>query len=44
MIFDFSMPLIDGTLLFLLISKVYENSVAAAQGAAVAPRVGPGLG
>jgi len=26
MIFDFSMPLIDGTLLFLLISKVYENS------------------
>lgn len=25
MIFDFSMPLIDGTLLFLLISKVYEN-------------------
>lgn len=29
MIFDFSMPLIDGTLLFLLISKVYENSVPA---------------
>jgi len=27
MIFDFSMPLIDGTLLFLLISKVYENSL-----------------
>jgi DNA-binding response OmpR family regulator len=26
MIFDFSMPLIDGTLLFLLISKAYENS------------------
>src|SRR5665213_742886 len=26
MIFDFSMPLIDGTLLFHLISKVYENS------------------
>ncbi|MEO5719280.1 MAG: response regulator [Chthoniobacterales bacterium] len=26
MIFDFSMPMIDGTLLFLLISKVYENS------------------
>ncbi len=26
MIFDFSMPLIDGTLLFSLISKVYENS------------------
>jgi DNA-binding response OmpR family regulator len=26
MIFDFSMPLIDGTLLFLLISKVYENA------------------
>jgi len=26
MIFDFSMPLIDGTLLFLLISKVYENT------------------
>ncbi len=26
MIFDFSMPLIDGTMLFLLISKVYENS------------------
>lgn len=25
MIFDFSMPLIDGTLLFLLISKAYEN-------------------
>ena len=27
MIFDFSMPMIDGSLLFLLISKVYENSV-----------------
>jgi DNA-binding response OmpR family regulator len=27
MIFDFSMPMIDGTLLFLLISKVYENAV-----------------
>ena len=26
MIFDFSMPLIDGALLFELISKVYENS------------------
>ncbi|MGI8431113.1 MAG: response regulator [Chthoniobacterales bacterium] len=26
MIFDFSMPLIDGTLLFHLISMVYENS------------------
>jgi DNA-binding NtrC family response regulator len=26
MIFDFSMPLIDGTMLFSLISKVYENS------------------
>ena len=26
MIFDFSMPLIDGTLLFLLISKVYESA------------------
>lgn len=26
MIFDFSMPLIDGSLLFLLISKVYENA------------------
>ena len=26
MIFDFSMPMIDGTLLFLLISKVYETS------------------
>ena len=26
MIFDFSMPLIDGSMLFLLISKVYENS------------------
>jgi DNA-binding NtrC family response regulator len=26
MIFDFSMPLIDGTLLFSLISKVYENA------------------
>ena len=26
MIFDFSMPLIDGTLLFHLISTVYENS------------------
>jgi DNA-binding NtrC family response regulator len=26
MIFDFTMPLIDGTLLFLLISKVYENA------------------
>src|SRR5690349_7186104 len=25
MIFDFSMPMIDGTLLFLLISKAYEN-------------------
>ena len=27
MIFDFSMPLIDGALLFDLISKVYENTV-----------------
>src|SRR2546423_10514130 len=26
MIFDFSMPLIDGALLFELISKVYENT------------------
>lgn len=26
MIFDFSMPMIDGTLLFLLISKVYETA------------------
>jgi DNA-binding response OmpR family regulator len=26
MIFDFSMPMIDGALLFELISKVYENS------------------
>lgn len=26
MIFDFSMPMIDGTLLFHLISKVYENA------------------
>ncbi len=26
MIFDFSMPMIDGTLLFDLISKVYENT------------------
>ncbi|HEY1581751.1 MAG TPA: response regulator [Chthoniobacterales bacterium] len=26
MIFDFSMPLIDGTMLFSLISKVYENT------------------
>ncbi len=26
MIFDFSMPLIDGTLLFELIAKVYENA------------------
>lgn len=26
MIFDFSMPMIDGTLLFQLISMVYENS------------------
>ena len=26
MIFDFSMPLIDGTMLFLLISKAYENA------------------
>jgi DNA-binding NtrC family response regulator len=25
MIFDFSMPLIDGTMLFLLISKAYEH-------------------
>ncbi len=25
MIFDYSMPMIDGTLLFFLISKVYEN-------------------
>jgi len=25
MIFDFSMPMIDGTLLFLLLSKAYEN-------------------
>ncbi|MEO8439544.1 MAG: response regulator [Spartobacteria bacterium] len=27
MIFDFSMPLVDGTLLFHLISKVYEHTV-----------------
>ncbi|MGB8340005.1 MAG: response regulator [Chthoniobacterales bacterium] len=27
MIFDFSMPMVDGTLLFLLITKVYENSL-----------------
>ncbi|MEO7168036.1 MAG: response regulator [Spartobacteria bacterium] len=26
MIFDFSMPLVDGTMLFLLITKAYENS------------------
>ncbi|HEV8422194.1 MAG TPA: response regulator [Chthoniobacterales bacterium] len=26
MIFDFSMPLIDGTMLFLLISKAYEHA------------------
>jgi DNA-binding response OmpR family regulator len=26
MVFDFSMPMIDGTLLFLLISKAYENA------------------
>jgi CheY-like chemotaxis protein len=25
MIFDFSMPLMDGTMLFLLVSKAYEN-------------------
>ena len=25
MIFDFSMPMIDGTLLFLLLSKAYDN-------------------
>ena len=31
MIFDFSMPMIDGTLLFLLISKVYENTSPAAE-------------
>ncbi len=29
MIFDFSMPLIDGTLLFQLISTVYENTTPA---------------
>lgn len=29
MIFDFSIPMIDGTLLFSLISKVYENSTPA---------------
>ncbi len=29
MIFDFSMPMIDGTLLFLLISKAYENATPA---------------
>jgi DNA-binding NtrC family response regulator len=29
MIFDFSMPMIDGTLLFQLISMVYENSAPA---------------
>lgn len=29
MVFDFSMPLIDGTLLFQLISMVYENSAPA---------------
>ena len=27
MIFDFSMPMIDGAMLFSLISKVYDNSV-----------------
>lgn len=26
LIFDFSMPMIDGAMLFLLISKVYENA------------------
>lgn len=26
MIFDFSMPMIDGALLFFLVSKVYENA------------------
>jgi CheY-like chemotaxis protein len=29
MIFDFSMPMIDGTLLFLLISKAYEHATPA---------------
>lgn len=29
MVFDFSMPMIDGTLLFQLISMVYENSTPA---------------
>lgn len=29
MIFDFSMPLIDGTMLFLLISKAYEHATPA---------------
>ena len=43
MIFDFSMPLIDGMLLFLLISKVYENS-SPARRVPLAARVGAGLG
>ena len=44
MIFDFSMPLIDGTLLFLLISKVYENSSPARRVPPLLLVSGPGLG
>ncbi len=44
MIFDFSMPLIDGTMLFLLISKVYENSSPPRTMPPLAPRLGPGRG
>lgn len=44
MIFDFSIPMIDGTLLFLLISKVYENSNPPPDGSPLAPSQRTGLG
>jgi YesN/AraC family two-component response regulator len=40
MIFGFSMPIINGMTLFLLLSKVYENASATANDATVAGRIG----
>ena len=44
MIFDFSMPMIDGALLFELISKVYENQLAPAAHAALTACFRSGFG
>ena len=38
LIFDFSMPMIDGAMLFFLIGKVYNHAAAAADRAAAAAR------